>query len=71
MDENRISGTAKNLGGKIEEASSRSRVGDFSQFRSTVCCVERCGHVGNALALSIMSTVMLRAHAMDWSTRLC
>jgi hypothetical protein len=29
-----------------------------------VVFIERCGHVGNALALSIMSTVMLRAHAM-------
>jgi hypothetical protein len=31
------------------------------QFRSTVfCCCCRCGHVGNALALSIMSIAMLR-----------
>jgi putative transposase len=38
----------------------------FSQFRTTVfCCCCRCGHVGNALALSIMSTALLGARALD------
>jgi hypothetical protein len=43
----------------------------FSQFRSTVCCCFccSCGHVGNALALSIMSTAMLRDRVLE--TRRC
>jgi hypothetical protein len=38
----------------------------LDQFRTAVffCCC-RCGHVGNALALSIMSTAMLCARAVD------
>jgi hypothetical protein len=38
----------------------------LDQFRTAVffCCC-RCGHVGNALALSIMSTPMLCARAVD------
>ena len=38
----------------------------FSQFRSAVCCCFccSCGHVGNALALSIMSTAVLRDAAV-------
>jgi len=38
----------------------------LDQFRTAVfCCCFRCGHVGNALALSIMSTAMLGARAVD------
>ncbi len=42
----------------------------LDQFRTAVfccccCCFCRCGHVGNALALSIMSTALLDAGAVD------
>ena len=38
----------------------------FGLFRSTVCCCCRCVHVGNALALSIMSTAMQRSSVANW-----
>jgi len=38
----------------------------LDQFRMAVFfCSCRCGHVGNALALSIMSTALLDARAVD------
>jgi Nucleotide modification associated domain 2 len=37
----------------------------LDQFRKAVFCCCRCGHVGNALALSIMSTAMLYARGAD------
>jgi len=37
----------------------------LDQFRMAVFCCCRCGHVGNALALSIMSTAMLYARGAD------
>ena len=38
----------------------------FSPFRSAVCgCFCCCGHVGNALALSIMSTALKRCQFVD------
>jgi hypothetical protein len=48
-------------------------VGDFQPIsnKSAAVVFVGCGHVGNALALSIMSIAMLRARAVDWSTRLC
>jgi hypothetical protein len=40
------------------------------QFRSTVfCCCCRCGHVGNALALSIMSIAILRFRVVAFVRR--
>src|SRR5260370_27078321 len=41
----------------------------FIPFRSTVCgCFWRCRHVGNALALSIMSTALKRCQFVDEAT---
>jgi len=44
----------------------------FSQFRSAACCwCCCCGHVGNALALSIMSTAMPPLALWERSASLC
>src|SRR5262249_22265612 len=55
----------------IKKASSRSRMGHFWPISISCLLFCRCGHVGNALALSIMSTATLRAHVVEWSTRPC